>query len=128
MKLNALTMTSLDEEALKKDYQSSREIGVIRIGEKVLFFRSHLKVYYVPYREIRRFYRRVLMVPARLCCGRGSIDVENLVLEGKDGELAQIQLPGTRAAKELMEVLKARMPGVPSVCPARDLTGEASHA
>lgn len=120
MKLHAITPSNLPEDLLLEDYKRSREIGVIRIGEDVLFFRSHLKVYYVPYGDITRFYRRVLMVPARLCCGRGSIDVENLILEGREGELAQIQLPGTRAARELMEVLKAKMPGISCVCPSKE--------
>ena len=123
MECNALTGTSFDAASLEADYKKSREIGVIRIGEDVLFFRSHFKIYYVAYKDITRFYRRVLMVPAKLCCGRGNFDVENLILEGEGRELAQIELPGTRAAKELMEVLKAKMPSVPSVCP-----GRASHA
>jgi hypothetical protein len=49
-------------------------------------------------------------VPAKLCCGKGDLEVENLVICGDKGELAQIQLPGTRAAKVLMEELENLIP------------------
>ena len=132
MKLNAVTEPAKDEAALEQDYKGAREIGVLRIGEEALFFRARFKTYYIPYRDISRYYRRVLMVPARLCCGRGGVDVESLIVEGEAGELAQIQLPGTRAAKELMLVLKDRMPDVPSVCPKKEASplqaGGPAHA
>jgi hypothetical protein len=46
-----------------------------------------------------------------MCCGRGNFEVENLVVCGEnDEELMQVQLPGAKAAKILMEELQARIP------------------
>jgi len=119
MKFNPLTDAVLDADRLETEYKNSREIGVIRLSDSALFFRSGLKTYYVPYGGITRCFRRVMLVPARMCCGRGNLSVENLVVcggvRGEDGsdheaELAQIQLPGDKAARALMEELKARIP------------------
>ena len=99
--------------ALAREYKAAREIGVVRIGEERLFFRVRLRIYWIPYTDIRRCFRRVMMVPAAVCCGRGELPVENLVVTGERGELAQIQLPGTRAAKELMKALQEKMPDIP---------------
>ena len=56
-------------------------------------------------------FRRVLAVPAKLCCGKGDFEIENLVICGEnDQELAQVQLPGRKAAQILMEELKNRVP------------------
>ena len=95
---------------LAEEYRQARAIGVVRAGAAHLFFRARTKVYAVPFTEIRHCYRRVMLVPAGLCCGKGELQVEHLVIEGDSGELAQVQLPGTRAAKTLLEELKARMP------------------
>jgi len=51
-----------------------------------------------------------MLVPARLCCGRGELEVENLVICTDAGEAAQIQLPGAKAGKLLLEELKKRLP------------------
>lgn len=102
--------TESDSEKLKKEYQAAREAGRIRLGTDSLFFRSGLKTYYIPYVDVKRCFRRVMMVPAKLCCGKGDLPVENLVICDENKELAQIQLPGTRAAKILMEELKELMP------------------
>jgi hypothetical protein len=99
-----------EAKQLESEYTAAREIGKIRLGEQRLYFRSGRKIYYIPYTSIRRCFRRVMLVPAKLCCGKGDLEVENLVLCGDSGELAQIQLPGTRAAKILMEELKALIP------------------
>ena len=110
MKFYPLTNAAPASADLASEYAAAREVGVIRLGTDRLFFRSKRKHYYIPYSDITRCYRRVLMVPARLCCGRGSFDIEHLVLEQEGKELAQIQLPGTRAAKVLMDELQALAP------------------
>ncbi len=66
--------------------------------------------YYIPYRDVRRCFRRVELIPAKMCCGKGSFELENLVVCGEAGELIQVQLPGTKAAKLLMEELQERIP------------------
>lgn len=95
---------------MEQDYKAGREIGIVRLGASHLYFRRMRKVYFVPYEAIRRCFRRVMLVPARLCCGKGDLEVENLVLCTDEGEAAQIQLPGAKAGKILLEELKARIP------------------
>ena len=90
--------------------QAVERIGIVRIGKERLYFRRMRKIYYIPYADIRRCFRRVMLVPAKLCCGRGDLEVENLVICTDRGEAAQIQLPGAKAGKILLEELKKRLP------------------
>lgn len=99
-----------DKQDMEQDYRESREIGIIRIGKEYLYFRRLRKIYYIPYADIRRCFRRVMLVPAKLCCGKGNLEVENLVICTDRGEAAQIQLPGAKAGKLLLEELKKRLP------------------
>lgn len=101
-----------EKENMEKDYKESREIGIIRLGRECLYFRRLRKVYYIPYTDIRRCFRRVMLVPAKLCCGKGDLEVEHLVICTDSGEAAQIQLPGAKAGKILLEELKKRLPDV----------------
>lgn len=110
MKFYPLREACRDASLLQADYETAREIGVIRTGKEFLFFRVRLKHYYIPYAGITRCFRRALLVPAGMCCGRGNLQIENLVICSGDEELAVIQLPGTRAARELIKELKLRMP------------------
>lgn len=110
MKFYPVTTVVNDNASLESEYKAAREIGAIRLGELRLFFRSKRKRYYIPYKDIRRCFRRVLLIPAQMCCGKGDFELENLVICGDEGELAQIQLPGTRAAVALMEELEERIP------------------
>lgn len=106
-----LVPSSDSREELSSEYKAAREIGRVRLGELRLYLRAGLKTYYIPYRDIRRVFRRVQLIPAKMCCGRGDLEVENLVVCGEgDAELMQVQLPGTRAAKMLMEELQTRIP------------------
>ena len=111
MKFNPLTASQVEESQLASEYKAAREIGKIRLGELRLYFKKGLAVYYIPYHDIHRLFRRVVAVPAKLCCGKGDFEIENLVICGEnDVELAQIQLPGVKAAKILMEELKVLVP------------------
>ena len=110
MRLYALSTRIADMGILQNEYKNARQIGVLRIGESCLYVKRGLRIYYIPYTDINRCFRRVMLVPAKLCCGKGEIPVENLVICTKEGELAQVQLPGTKAAKALMEALKEKMP------------------
>lgn len=110
MKFYPLAAASAEDGALSSEYKTAREIGRVRLGELHLFCRAGLKTYYIPYRDVRRCFRRVQLVAAKMCCGRGDLEIENLVVCGDAGELIQVQLPGTRAARILMEELEARIP------------------
>ena len=118
MKLQALSSELENTKELLADYKSAREIGVLRVGELCLYFKRGWKAFYIPYADICRCFRRVQLVPAKMCCGKGELQVENLVVCTKQGEAAQIQLPGTRAAKALLEELKEKMPHAEFTRPA----------
>lgn len=110
MKFCPLSTVTAEPEGLQEEYKEGREIGKIRLGQTHFFFRSMRKAFYIPYTEIRRYFRRVMLVPAKLCCGKGEFQIENLVICGDAGELAQIELPGTQAAKVLMECMNELAP------------------
>lgn len=111
MKFEPLALSVEDRDLLREEYRQAREIGNLRLGQQNLYFRAGLKVYYIPYGDIRRYFRRVMRVPAKLCCGRGDFEIENLVVCGESGELAQIQLPGAKAARIVMERMAELAPG-----------------
>lgn len=110
MKFYSLTTEVENQEALASEYRTAREIGKVRLGELRLFLRAGVKKYYIPYKDVRRCFRRVQLVSAKMCCGNGDFEIENLVVCGDDGELLQVQLPGAKAAKILMEELQDRIP------------------
>ena len=111
MRFYSLTGDQVEQDQLDSEYKTAREIGKVKMGELRLFFKAGIKTYYIPYHSIHRLFRRVLAVPAKMCCGRGEFEIENLVICGEqDQELAQIQLPGKKAAQILMEELKQRVP------------------
>ncbi|MCH5262370.1 MAG: hypothetical protein J1F42_05600 [Lachnospiraceae bacterium] len=118
MKFYPLKTTEENAQNLQTEYKSASEIGKLRLGTERLYFRSARKIYYIPYTDIYRYFRRVMLVPAKLCCGRGDFAIEHLVICDNDSELAQIQLPGSRAAKILMEKMSLLAPdaivGMPS--------------
>ena len=102
--------SELGPEVVAAGYKEGREIGKARLGAKCLYFRDKLKVHYVPYEDITRVFRRVLLIPAKMCCGKGDFEVENIVICTEAGEVAQIQLPGERAGKIMLEELAKRVP------------------
>ena len=118
MKLYPLTPAVQASGDLQAEYKAGRKIGKVRLGQTCFFFRSMRKVFYIPYAGIRRYFRRVMMVPAKLCCGRGEFQMEHLVICGEEGELAQIELPGTQAAKVLMDCMAELAPEAASGRPA----------
>ena len=105
--------------------RAGHQIGVISLGAEHLFFRKGLTAYVLPYGDISRYFRRVLAVPARIGrCAGGELRIEHLVLcaadaQGAETELAQIQLPGERAAKAMMKEL-GRL--APNAIPGRPIT------
>ena len=98
--------SEVSSDILAAEYKGAREIGCASLGETCLFFKSRLKMNYIPYKDMTRAFRRVQMVQTKMCCGRGDLQVENVVICGAEGaELAQIQLPGARAGVIMLEEL-----------------------
>lgn len=114
MKFQSLTSASADSKALRDEYKSADTTGIVRLGENHLFFRRRFSVYYISYQEITRCFRRVMTIPSR----RNDIALENLVIFAGEEEAAQIQLPGTLAARHVMDELKRRVPNANFSSPA----------
>ena len=119
MKFYPLAGESAPGTELKEEYESARAIGGVRVGVQRLYLRQGRKVGHISYGDIRRCYRRVLIVPMRMCCGKGDMELENLVVEGEAGELATVRLPGGRAAKALMRELEKKLPASCLGCPPK---------
>ena len=119
MKFYPLKSMEADTESLETEYKSAREIGKLRLGVDRLYFRSARKVFYISYTDIHRYFRRVMLVPAKLCCGKGDLAVEHLVICDADSELAQIQLPGSHAAKVLMDRMSELAPSAVAGTPPK---------
>ncbi len=108
MKYYPLTQ-SVSDGVLSAEYAAGRGIGAVTLGDTCLFFKEKRKIYYIPYKDITRAFRRVQLVQTKMCCGKGNLEVENLVICGaEEREIAQIQLPGARAGKIMLEELAAR--------------------
>lgn len=103
-----LKKTISERKLLRMEYKTAKTTGVVRLGQSIFFFRQGLKVYYITYEEIRKCFRRVMVISAG--AEKGNMELETLVIADEERELAQIQLPGTEAAKRLLEELKMKMP------------------
>lgn len=112
MKYYPLTTAGINDAVLQNEYAAGRAIGNVHLGNETLFFKEKRKIYYVPYTDITRCFRRVMLVQTKMCCGKGNLEVENLVICGESGELAQIQLPGERAGRILLEEIAKLAPHV----------------
>ena len=123
MKFHSISAASYPDAALQSEYKSAKQTGTVRVGDTVLFFRSGLMTCYVPYQDVAGCFRRVYQVPVKMCCGRGEIEYEHLVIRNGEKEIADIPLPGTKAAQELILLLKEKMPaeerGEESVAPGQ---------
>lgn len=120
MKFYAIEEPSEETMVLTQEYKNAHEIGVIRLGENFLFFKKGLKIYFIPYKNLARAYRRVLLIPAKMCCGSGEFHVENLVIHNsKDEEAAVISVPGEKAGLILLDEIKQKSPNTISVCPEK---------
>jgi len=104
-----LASAAPEGEDLAAEYAAGSETGVLRLGERRLFFRKGRKIYYVAYTELSRCFRRVMVMKSGLLRGR-EVYLENLVLCGAEGELAVIHLPGAQAAEKVLAALKKLAP------------------
>lgn len=125
MKFYPLTGGSAPETGLSEEYKRARDIGGVRFGAERLYLRQGRRVGHILYADIRRCYRRVLLVPMRMCCGKGDFELENLVVEGPRGELATVRLPGGRAARAVMQELGKKLPEESLGCPPKAAAAEA---
>lgn len=124
MKFCPLKTAAAEPAALAPEYRAARKMDVFRLGERHLFVRRKMSVYYIAYDELDRFFRRVLQVPIRVSCCGGEMGVEHIVLSSGGEELAVVLLADPRTAPSVMEALKERAPHAKSVKPPAKDGGE----
>lgn len=123
VKFVSLTSRAEENALLQPEYAQAYAVGKLRLGQEHLYFRAGLRTYFIAYRDICRYFRRVTQVPAKMCCGHGNFEIESLVVCDAERELAQIELPGARAAKAVMARLAELAPDA-AVGPRRDAPAE----
>ena len=102
---------SLDE--LKQEYKEGRQIGKICLGQQFFFFRKRFKTIYLPYTKIYRIFRRVQLIDMKMCCSKGQLQLQNIVLSTKKNEdLAMVDLPDEKAALAVIEEMQKRVPEI----------------
>ena len=106
-----------DSSELAREYRSSHSYGVTVVGNENLFVKKGLKIYYISYKDADRIFRRVRRVNAMMCCENGELEIEYLVVSAEGRELIEIQLPGQKAARMMMEELKGSVEGVEFMAP-----------
>lgn len=105
-----LKTETTEPAALAAEYRRAEKADVLRLGERHLFFRRGMRVYYIPYGDIQRCFRRVLLVPVKAPRRSVELKVENLVICDAEKELAMVQLRAPREAAPLLERLKKLAP------------------
>lgn len=127
MRFIPLIPSDVSSDTLIKEYKDKedKEVANVKLSTDYLFFKTGFRTYFIAYSDIHRFFRRVMMVAAKIGCCSGEMPVDYVVLCDKDDrELAQIQMPGERAAKGVMEELKVRLPHAKLGKPKETVSGK----
>ncbi len=111
MRFKQLSSRSAENaDVLSQEYKTAHSYGVAAIGTEHLFVKKGFSVYYIAYRDAERIFRRIRRVNAMMCCENGEMEFEYLVVADGEKELIEVQLPGKKAARMLMEELKSTVP------------------
>lgn len=102
----------ISSDELKTEYKAARKIGKAALGENHLFCRKFLKTEFIAYSEIYRAFRRVQCIDMKMCCARGKLQLENIVLMDKKEEIFQFDLPTTSAAETVLAKLTEKNPEI----------------
>ncbi|MBO4678042.1 MAG: hypothetical protein J5626_00070 [Lachnospiraceae bacterium] len=111
MKFKSISGREEQSDVLRTDYESGTKVGIISLGNSHLFFRKFFSVYYISYTDLSAAYRRVYMMNGR----KNSLSAEYLVLVSDGKEIANIGVPGTKSAREILETIKEKAPHVETV-------------
>ncbi len=127
MKYHSLTKDDhTDSSVLRSQFDAGHQIGVICVAKDYLFVRKGFKTYYIAYGDADRIFRRVRMVNASVCCDNGEFRFDYLVVYRDGKELLEVQLPGEKAARMLLEELKDIAPECEFCAPEAPEEEEAS--
>ena len=104
------TYKKQQNELLDQEFQNADQYGKVKQADQVIFWKKGFRWSCVEISEIKRAFRRIEAVDAKMCCGNVNFDIQKLVLILKDDtELELLIGEGTlREAENLFEKLKAR--------------------
>lgn len=111
MKYISLT-EEVSQDCIEKDLSKAHSIGKVYLGNEILFYKKGFKYFYIPLSNVYRAFRRIKAVSTSLCCGKGEIQLQFLVLCSKKDELAEFDLPDERSAIKLLEELQQKAPKI----------------
>lgn len=100
------------DQALDIEFAGAVPYGKIKLSKNVIFWKVTLRWFGVPFTDIRRVYRRVEEVNAKMCCGRASFDIQKLMLVLKDGSTLELLIGDNDRyqAQNLFQAIKEAHP------------------
>lgn len=110
MKFYSLLDKKAYEEDLSELFSKGHRVGAVTVSENGIFVKKGLKTYYIAYNNAERIFRRVRMVDANVCCGKGQMNFDYLVVMADNKEVLEVQLPGSKAAKLIFDEMKGLSP------------------
>lgn len=87
------------DAALDGQFSAAAPYGKVKLGADTIFWKVGLRWFYLPLKLVRRAYRRVEEVNAKMCCGRANFDIQKLMLV-LDGETTLELLIGENQRNE----------------------------
>lgn len=103
----------VSDDVLKTEFKAAHQIGKVALGDNYFFYREKFKIRYIAYSNIYRIFRRVQLVNMKMCCSRGQLQIQNIVLcSKKNVELAMVDLPDEKSALALIEEMQQKIPEV----------------
>jgi hypothetical protein len=126
MIFKSVVPSDVPSDVLKKEYKNreDKEVANVKLSTNYLFFKTGFRTYFIAYKDIHRFFRRVVMVSAKIGCCNGEMPVDYVVIcDQNDKELIQIQMPGEKAAKALIDEMKIRLTHAKFGKPSETVTG-----
>ena len=97
---------------LEQEYTQAQDLGKLRLGESLLFFRKFSGVSFLPYGQITRAWLRQEEVKARMCCATANFDQFFLVAACADGQERRGQVIDKASGQACLDHISAKNPSV----------------
>lgn len=110
MKFECYTSTKMEQAVCKEDFASADGMNNVFFGDKAVYLKKLTKILYIPYADMDRIFRRVMQVPVKMCCGRGDLEIQYLVIMKEDKQIIELQVPSKTGAVILFDEVKKRAP------------------
>ena len=104
-----------DNKKADLEFEQSIRYGNVKVGTDYIFFKKGLRWYQAEFGDVRRAYRRIEGVDAKMCCGNVNFDIQKLVRTGKDETQLELLIGegAWREADVLEQVIRERHPEIP---------------